>query len=140
MRRDPFCAGRKNLLSHFRREPFELHRAVGKKIRAQFHGMELQINYLREMADDARVRAACVTYLQNWLPNFYPEHPELVEAAQKLAAKLDGKLHPPDLSWKYAWIQKTLGWNAAKNAQIRYNEIKAAARRSCDRALFRLGR
>src|SRR5882724_856807 len=65
-----------------------------KKIEAQFLGMKLQIGYLRAREDSDRVRAACVTYLQNWLPNFYPNRPDLVQEAQQLAASLAGCLSP----------------------------------------------
>ena len=57
-----------------------------KKMDAQFLGMKMQIGYLRAMRDDARVRAACVTYLQTWLVNFYPNRMDIYEAAQRLAA------------------------------------------------------
>ncbi len=59
-----------------------------KKMEAQFRGMKLQIGYLRARDDSDRVRAACVTYLQTWLPNFYPNRPDLVQEAQQLAASL----------------------------------------------------
>lgn len=109
-----------------------------KKMEAQLLGMKLQIGYLRSMADDARVRAACVTYLQNWLINFYPNRMDLVKEAQQLAAELGGRLNPPDLSWKYRWLQKIFGWPAARAAQVNYNEWKASALRSWDRLMFRL--
>jgi glycosyltransferase involved in cell wall biosynthesis len=109
-----------------------------KKMDAQFLGMQIQIGYLRAMADDERVRATCVTYLQNWLVNFYPERMDLVAAARKLAAELGGELQPPQLSWKYRWIQKAFGWPAARAAAVNYNEWKAAALRSWDRMMFQI--
>ncbi len=108
-----------------------------KKMEAQLDGMELQIGYLRALADDARVRAACVNYLQTWLPSFFPERMDLVERAKRLASELGGELHEPDISWKYIWIQKTLGWGAADRVQLRYNEIKHSVLRSWDRFIFR---
>jgi glycosyltransferase involved in cell wall biosynthesis len=111
-----------------------------EKTQAQYDGMVLQIGYLRSLSDDERARAACVTYLRNWSPNFYPERQDLFEAAQKLAASLGGRLEAPKLSWKYSWIQKTMGWPAAKRAQVNYNELKASALRSWDKMMFRLGR
>src|SRR5215475_4089867 len=35
--------------------------------------MKLHIKYLRSLEDSERVRRACLTYLQNWYDNFYPE-------------------------------------------------------------------
>lgn len=112
--------------------------ASDKKMEAQVHGMELQIGYLRAMADDARVRATCVTYLQTWLPNFFPQRMDLVERMRKLARDLGGELHDPKISWKYVGIQKTLGWAAAQRAQIQYNLLKDRALISWDRLMFSL--
>ncbi len=109
-----------------------------EKMDAQFLGMKMQIGYLRSMADDGRVRAACMTYLQAWLMLFYPGRMDIVEQAQKLAVDLGGQLPPPKLSWKYDWIQRTLGWAAARKAQINYNEWKASTLRSWDKVMFYL--
>jgi glycosyltransferase involved in cell wall biosynthesis len=111
-----------------------------RKMEAQLHSMELNIRYLRSVADSPRVRAACVTYLSNWLPSFYPERPDLVERAQRLAASLGGELSSPRLPWKYAWIQKLFGWPVAKQCQVRYNQCKASVIRGWDRMLHRLER
>jgi glycosyltransferase involved in cell wall biosynthesis len=109
-----------------------------RKMDAQFLGMQLQINNLRAMKDDERVREACVNYLQTWLLNFYPNRPDIMEQAQQLAKSLGGRLEVPRLSWKYAWIQKTLGWSAAKAAQMSYNQWKNAVRKAWDNAFFHL--
>jgi glycosyltransferase involved in cell wall biosynthesis len=89
-----------------------------RKIEALFLSLQLHIGYLRSLEDNARVRAACVNFLQNSLLFFFPERPDLVERAKQLAATLGGRLTVPDLSWKYAWIQKVFGWPLAKRAQI----------------------
>jgi glycosyltransferase involved in cell wall biosynthesis len=106
-----------------------------KKIRAQFLGMKLQIGYLRSLQDDQRVRAACVHYLQTWLHNFYPDRRDILEEAHRLAREMGGELRDPRFSWKYAWIEKTFGWKAAKRAQVQYNQWKTCAFRFWDRAL-----
>jgi glycosyltransferase involved in cell wall biosynthesis len=109
-----------------------------RKMEAQLLSMELNIRYLRSLGDSERVRAACVTYLQNWLPSFYPERPDLVERAGELARSLGGALNQPRLSWKYAWIQKAFGWSAAKLSQVYYNEFKTSITRRWDKALYRI--
>lgn len=109
-----------------------------KKMNAQFLGMKLQIGYLRSLDDGPQTRAACVNYLQTWLPNFYPHRPDIVKEAQDLAKALGGELHPPKLSWKYAWIQKLFGWNAANISQLRYNRCKTAALLAWDKAMLSL--
>ena len=107
-----------------------------RKMEAQFVSMQLHIGYLRSLEDSERVRAACVTYLQNWLPNFYPERLDLVEQAEQLAARLGGRLEiPPPLPWKYAWIQKGFGWPLAKRAQILLPGCKRSVTRSWDKTL-----
>jgi glycosyltransferase involved in cell wall biosynthesis len=111
-----------------------------KKIEAQFVSMELHIKYLRSLRDDERVRAACVQYLQNWLPNFYPEAPDVVERAQKLAATLGGKLETPQLSWKYRWIQQVFGSSLARRAQFLLPQLRWSCVRSYDKILSRIDR
>lgn len=110
-----------------------------KKMNAQMLGMKLQIGYLRGLDDSPRTRAASVRYLQTWLHNFYPHRPDLVQEARDLAKSLGGELRSPRLPWKYAWIEKLFGWNAAKLSQIRYNRWKTQALLTWDRALCSLG-
>ncbi len=109
-----------------------------RKIAALFVSMQLHIHYLRSLEDSDRVRAACVKYLQTWLPDFYPERLDLVEQAAQLAASLGGRLQvPPPLSWKYAWIEKGFGPPAAKRARILMPRCRWAVTRSVDRLLAR---
>jgi hypothetical protein len=110
----------------------------GRKMEAQFLSMELHIGYLRSLEDSERVRAACVQYLQNWLPSFYPERLDLVGRAQGLAESLGGRLEvPPRLAGKYAWIQKGFGWSLAKRVQVFVPWCRWSLIRSWDRALSR---
>ena len=111
-----------------------------KKMEAQFLGMKLQIGYLRARDDSDRVRAACVNYLQTWLPNFYPNRPDLVQEAQQLAASLGGRLSLPKASWKYAWIEKLFGFAAAKHTQLYYNRGKSSALRAWDKMMYSVER
>jgi Glycosyltransferase like family 2 len=107
-----------------------------KKMESLLLGMELQIGYLRTLDDSKRSRAACVNYLQNWLPTFYPERPDLVQKAQQLATSLGGRLSLPKVSWKYSWIEKALGFAAAKHTQLSYNQIKSSALRAWDKMMY----
>ena len=111
-----------------------------KKMEAQFFGMKLQIGYLRAREDNGRVRAACVNYLQTWLPSFYPNRPDLVQEAQQLATSLGGRLSLPKASWKYAWIEKLFGFGAAKHTQLYYNRAKSAALRAWDKLMYAFDR
>ena len=100
--------------------------------------MKLHIQYLRSLEESERVRRACLAYIQTWYRNFYPERPDLVQEAQQLAAMLGGRLEIPKLSWKYLWIQKLLGWTAAKQVRQRWNQYKSSVLESWDKILFRL--
>jgi glycosyltransferase involved in cell wall biosynthesis len=109
-----------------------------KKMEAQLLSMKLHIQYIRSLEDSERVRRACVNYLQTWLPNFYVDGSEWVRKAQQLAKELGGELKPPQLSWKYAWIQRSLGWSAARWTQMHYNRVKSGICRVWDKTMSRL--
>jgi len=111
-----------------------------KKMESLLLGMELQIGYLRSLDDSKRSRAACVNYLQTWLPTFYPERPDLVQKAQQLATSLGGGLSLPRASWKYAWIEKLFGFEAAKHTKLYYNRAKSSALSAWDRMMHSIDR
>jgi glycosyltransferase involved in cell wall biosynthesis len=121
-----------NRLSYLSRSP--------RKLDSQFASMQKHITALRSLDDGPRARAAAVSYLQTWLHHFHPGRPDIVREAQRLAVALGGCLQPPRLSWKYAWIPRMFGPEAAKRAQTSAREMKWALRRSVDRALFHLER
>src|SRR5438105_5187873 len=97
-----------------------------RKKDAMMISMKLHIQYLRSLEDSDRVRKACLAYLQNWYPIFYPE-------LQSLAAHLHGNLEEPRLSWKSAWIKPVLGWKAAKWAQWMLPLVKTSCIRHYDK-------
>ena len=108
------------------------------KMEAQWISMQLHIEYLRSLDDSARARAACVTYLNDWVSNFYPERPDLVQQLRQMAESLGGTLRSPTLSWKYSWIETLFGWETAKRAQISLPQLRWSAHKFWDRALFHL--
>src|SRR5262249_13655528 len=107
-----------------------------KKMESLLLGMELQIGYLRSLDDGKRSRAACVNYLQTWLPTIYPERPDLVQKAQQLSTSLGGGLSLPKASWKYAGIEKLFGFEAAKHTKLSYNQAKSSALRAWDKMMY----
>jgi glycosyltransferase involved in cell wall biosynthesis len=109
-----------------------------KKKDSLLRSMKLHIQYIRSLEDSERVRKACVTYLQNWYDNFYPERSDIVAELQSLAAELQGHLERPHLRRKYAWMQSLFGWKAAKWAQRSLPELNARLLRSWDKTMFRL--
>jgi len=110
-----------------------------KKKDSLLRSMRLHIQYLRSLEDSERVRKACLTYLQNWYQNFYPERPDLVSELQSLAGQLQGRLEEPRLRWKYAWMKPVFGWKIAKWAQTALPQFKASCARHCDKVMYRLG-
>jgi glycosyltransferase involved in cell wall biosynthesis len=109
-----------------------------RKMYALLLSMQLHVKYIRSLEDSERVRAACLTYLQNWLLHFYPERPDLVKELEDLAANMGRRLERPRLRWKYAWIRPLFGWGPAKYAQNVLPQLKSSLVRSWDRAMYKL--
>ena len=111
-----------------------------KKMESLLLAMQLEIGHVRSLDDSKRTRAACVDYLQTWLPTFFPEQPDIVKQLEQLASTLGGQLHAPHLSWKYGWIEKLFGFAAAKYAQSGYNRGKSSALRAWDKMMYAFDR
>jgi glycosyltransferase involved in cell wall biosynthesis len=109
-----------------------------KKKDAMLLSMKLHIQYLRSLQESERVRKACLTYMQNWLDNFYPERPDIVAELQSLATQLQGRLEAPRLRWKYAWMEPIFGLNTAKRAQMVLPQLKASLLGRWDKTMYRL--
>lgn len=109
-----------------------------KKKDSLIRSMKLHIQYLRSLEDSERVRKACLTYMQNWYPSFYPERPDIMAELQGLAAQLQGRLVEPRLRWKYAWMKPLFGFKAANWAQRSMPQLKASCVRRCDKAMYQL--
>jgi glycosyltransferase involved in cell wall biosynthesis len=87
------------------------------KLNSQLRSMKIQMNYLLGLGDGPETRSACVTYLQNWLPYFYPERPDIVAQIVELAANLGGELRTPTPGWKYTLPYKLCGWRGVKRVR-----------------------
>ncbi|HEY1790625.1 MAG TPA: glycosyltransferase family 2 protein [Verrucomicrobiae bacterium] len=98
--------------------------------------MKLHIKYLLSLEDSERTRAACVTYLRNWFHHYYLQRTDLAAEIEAIAASLGGRLEPPKLPWKYAWMQKALGWQTATAIQMNYNKLKSKIFRTWDKIAF----
>ncbi len=109
-----------------------------KKKDAMLISMQLHIRYLRSLEESERVRNACLTYMQNWFHNFYPERPDIVAELQALAAELHGNLEAPRLRWKYAWMKPIFGRKVAKWAQVALPRAKSSLIRQWDKTLYRI--
>jgi glycosyltransferase involved in cell wall biosynthesis len=125
----------------YRKTPSNRLSRVGmsdKKKVALLLSMQLHVKYLQSLEDSERVRAACMTYMQTWVLNFYPERPDLVGELEKLAATMGRRLEVPRLRWKYAWIKPLFGWGLAKRAQLTLPMLKESFKRSWDRTMYNL--
>jgi len=109
-----------------------------RKINAHWLSMQLHIKYLRSLEESERVRTACMNYLQTSMIYFYPERPDIVEAAEDVARELGGKLSPPNLSWKYGWIKALFGWRRAKSGRDALQKLRWSLTRRWDKLLFRI--
>ena len=109
-----------------------------KKMESLWLSLQLHIRYLRSLEDSARTRAAGVTYLQNWLPSFYPQRPDLAGLAQALAVALGGRLGPPQVRRKYAWVKALFGPAAARHMQGFMPDLKMGLARAWDKARFQM--
>lgn len=109
-----------------------------KKIEAHWISMQLHVQYLRSLRDNSTTRAACLQYLRDALIYFYPERTHILREASELAAELGGELGKPKLSWKYAWLELTLGWGAVKPFQNAARMVRSKLASGLDYVLFNL--
>ena len=107
-----------------------------KKKDALLISMQLHVKYIQSLEDSDRVRTACLAYLKHWLVHVYPERADIVRELEKIAQSLGGQLEPPQLRWKYAWIQPLFGWGPAKQAQFVLPQLKASFNRLWDKAMY----
>ena len=108
------------------------------KMEAHLRSMQLHITHLRSTEDSQRVREACIAYIQNWLPFFHPNRPDLVQRAKEMAASLGGTLQTPQLSRKLALFSAFLGVQKAKRVQASFVRVRWSLIRFWDKILFQL--
>jgi glycosyltransferase involved in cell wall biosynthesis len=113
---------------------------IGKSDRKRdslFRSIKLHILALRSLEESDRVRKACLTYMQTWYDNFYPDRTDIVAELQCLAEDLGGHLEPPQLRRKYSWVRAVLGWKTAIWAQRALPQWKATFARHWDKTMHR---
>lgn len=98
--------------------------------------IKLHIQYLLAIEDSERTRQVCLTYLQKYYADFYPDWTDMLRSIEAMAAQLQGSLREPRLRWKYAWIRPILGWKSANWAQTVIPLLKASVLRRYDKAMF----
>jgi hypothetical protein len=79
-----------------------------------------------------------VKYIQRNLLHFYPDRPDVIEQAERLAGDLGGKLRVPSLSWKYSWTRVLFGFGVAKRLAVSLRKVRWSIAKRWDRALFLL--
>ena len=105
-----------------------------------FLSMCLQIEHLLAIENSERSRRACVKLIQNTLPLFIQEKPEIVIKAEELAHSLGGTLSPYKGSLKYQMVSKLFGWKNAKKIKTASYRAKLAAEKSWDAFLYHINR
>lgn len=111
-----------------------------KKIEAHILGIQLQISLLRSLEDSERVRAACLSHLQNCFICCYPGRAEIAQELKELATSLGGELPPPPVPWKYALINELFGFATAHHTQLYYNQVKSSVLRGWDKMMYSVER
>jgi glycosyltransferase involved in cell wall biosynthesis len=109
-----------------------------EKRESLLRSMKLHIHYLRSLEDSNRVHQACITYMQTWYEVFYAERPDLAAELQEAAAQLHGHLEKPQLRWKYAWMEPTIGYKAARRLQSNLPQFRASWVRAYDKVMRKL--
>jgi len=112
--------------------------ASDKKRGSLLRSMKLHIGYLRSLEESERVRKACLAYLQTWSDQFYPDRPDMFAELQAIAQDLQGRVEPPSLRWKYAWMKPVFGTKTARWAQRVLPETKSWISRRWDKVMFAL--
>jgi glycosyltransferase involved in cell wall biosynthesis len=110
------------------------------KMRSLLRSMRLHIGYLRSLEDSARVREACLRYIQNWSAEFDPCLQDLRAELAEMAAELGGTLVPVRLRPKYAWIAPLIGDSAAWRLQLALPQLRGRVTCAWDRAMARAER
>lgn len=115
---------------------------------SMWRSIQRHIENTLSLDDDRRTRLACITYLQRYIAEFYPNRPDVVKQAREMARSLGGRLSFPRLSWRlplvgetqvpYSWIKAVFGWRAAKRARLYLPALIWGAVRVGDKMLFRI--
>jgi len=109
-----------------------------KKKTSLFRAMRLHFQYLLSLEDSDRTRKACLTYLQNWSFNFYPDRMDIVREMEAIALEFGGELKAHKFSWKYSWLNSMFGMAAARWAERVLPATKAAFFRYVDKVMYKL--
>jgi glycosyltransferase involved in cell wall biosynthesis len=111
-----------------------------KKLESLWRSMRLQVSYLRSLEESERTRAACISYLQSYVEDFYSGTPSLLDSIRDALRTLGVDLQPPSMTWKYSWIRAMFGWHIARRAQFFLRNLKWSVIRSWDKAALRFTR
>lgn len=108
------------------------------KLDAHWLSMRLHVGYLRTLDNTERGREACLTYLQNNLSYFYPQRADILGEMTEMASTLGGRLCPPQLKRKYAYLKPFFGWTLIKRLQGVLPQVRWTVHRYWDKLLFQI--
>ena len=118
-----------------------LSRLAGEpdKLESLYKSMTRHMDYLLELENSERTRQACVTYIRNWLHEFYPTRMDLAAKLNAILEEFGATAEEPKLSPKYQWLVDTAGWRAGRTAQILAPRFRWSAAIAWDRLLWQIG-
>ncbi|TWW08757.1 hypothetical protein E3A20_21120, partial [Planctomyces bekefii] len=70
---------------------------------------------LRE--DSSRIRRLCADRYQRWAFDFFPEHPDLADAAERAATELGGSSVEFTGGWAGRTVSRLIGWRNTRRLQ-----------------------
>jgi glycosyltransferase involved in cell wall biosynthesis len=101
-----------------------------------FLSTTLCIKHLLSLEDSSRTRSASKAFLHHRLVYFYPEYEEYVNKMNVLSRDLNGTaLGAPEVSPRFFFLRRTLGWHAAKKVKDIVWKAEVLARKNWDKAL-----
>jgi glycosyltransferase involved in cell wall biosynthesis len=72
---------------------------------------------LRDAFDDERIRRGVSMYWQRFAVAYYPDAPDIADAAYVRALALHPERLPLEGGWRYRWLARILGWRRARRFQ-----------------------
>ena len=88
-----------------------------KAIQSAFNSLMLGTQHLLVRRNDARVRRACATVLQQFVFDYYPEHAELCRLMVTRVNELGGSDRPPSGTPGFHALRHVVGWKLARRIE-----------------------
>ena len=87
-------------------------------MKSAFHSLDLGVERILEVKNDAESRLACANTWQKWAYQFYPDHRELCYRTEEKISKLGGSDINIGGGKLYISLSKIIGWKKAKKLKM----------------------